>query len=425
MHASRNARSEGGGVIATQGVIQVSFVIATRDRREPLLKTLTRLRNCGVDGHQAETFVIDNASADGTADAVARQFPEVRLVPLAWNRGACAKNVALPDARGHYVVFLDDDSFPMPASIARMIRHFEADPQLGAAGFTIWLPDGTQESSAYPGIFIGCGVGFRRRALDQVGGLPEDFFMQAEEYDLSLRLMQAGWSVRNFDDLHVLHLKSPVARQRGRTIRLDVRNNYVLASRYFPGEWRRALRSDWMRRYRLMAAASGRSLHYWAGRSEGMWRSVWGRRSTISVDVFERFARPNEILNRLRVAQQRHQIRRALFLDYGKNILPYWLAARELEIEVVAVADDRLANSGAKYHGVPVVTDAVGRSMEFDAAVVSNCSPVRAQERIAAWRMIERRPVVDPFDPAVATGEAATSADQAASQSRRTAARIA
>ena len=59
-----------------------------------------------------------------------------------------AKNAALPQALGKYVVFLDDDSFPRPGSIGRMIAHFEADETLGAATFTVTLPDGTRECSA-------------------------------------------------------------------------------------------------------------------------------------------------------------------------------------------------------------------------------------------------------------------------------------
>ena len=100
----------------------------------------------------------------------------------------------------------------MPGAIERMIAYFESDPRLGAATFTVTLPDGARECSAYPDVFIGCGTGVRRTAIDQTGGLPDDFFMQAEEYDLSLRLLDAGWRIRGFDALRVLHLKTPTAR---------------------------------------------------------------------------------------------------------------------------------------------------------------------------------------------------------------------
>src|SRR5207248_3299787 len=154
---------------------------------------------------------------------------------------------------------LDDDSFPLPGETARMIDHFENDRRLGAAVFTITLPDGSRECSAYPDVFIGCGTGFRRRALEQVGGLPDDFFMQAEEYDLSLRLLDGGWSVRTFDDLHVTHLKTSQARVSERTIRLDVRNNLTLIGRHFPDQWVRPFALDWMRRYAAIAKAKGLS----------------------------------------------------------------------------------------------------------------------------------------------------------------------
>src|SRR4051812_47927608 len=160
----------------------VSFVISTHDRREVLLSTLANVERCGLDRAAFEIFVVDNASKDGTAEAFAARFPSVHLLKQTTNRGSCAKNIALPHTRGRFGVFIHDESYPARGSIARMIQHFENEPQLGAAAFTIDLPDGSQECSAYPDVFIGCGTGFRRRALTQVGGLPEDFFMQAEEY---------------------------------------------------------------------------------------------------------------------------------------------------------------------------------------------------------------------------------------------------
>src|SRR5215210_37290 len=143
-------------------MLDVTFLIAAYNRRDVLLGTLAQLRHCGLPVERFEVILVDNASTDGTADAVARAFPEVILIRERMNRGACAKNTGLPLARGRYVVFLDDDSYPLPGSTARMIRHFEADPSLGAAVFDIQLPDGSRECSAYPNVFIGCGTGFRR-----------------------------------------------------------------------------------------------------------------------------------------------------------------------------------------------------------------------------------------------------------------------
>src|SRR3954466_2068490 len=108
---------------------RVSFVISTYNRRDVLLQTLDRVKACEVPH---EILLVDNASPDGSAKAVAEVHPGVRLFPLGENLGPCAKNIGLKQARGEYVVFLDDDSFPIPGALARMIDHFENDPRLGA-----------------------------------------------------------------------------------------------------------------------------------------------------------------------------------------------------------------------------------------------------------------------------------------------------
>src|SRR5215207_6420811 len=115
----------------------VSFVISTYNRCAVLLQTLDRVKACGLARDEFEILLVDNASPDGTAAAVAELHPDVRLFALRENLGPCAKNLALTEARGKYVIFLDDDSFPLPLSVARMMHHFDRDPQLGAAVFTI------------------------------------------------------------------------------------------------------------------------------------------------------------------------------------------------------------------------------------------------------------------------------------------------
>lgn len=377
----------------------VSFLIATHNRRDVLLHTVGQVRRCGLPDGTFETLLVDNASTDGTAYAIQEQFPKVILLKQPANRGPCAKNAALKLARGEFVVFLDDDSFPEPGSLARMIDHFRSDPHMGAAVFTITLPDGSRECSAYPDVCIGCGTGFRRDALHQVGGLPADFFMAAEEYDLSLRLLDAGWAIRSFDDLHVTHLKTPASRFPTRITRLDARNNTLLALRYFPDPWRMIYAEEWLLRYRLMATVKGHRLAFWRGAMAGLALGVAAERRPIRRAAFEQFARIDATRTRMQEAARSLNLRDVLFVDYGKNMPAYRLAAEACGLRVVAIADAHLGGRGFSYRGIPILSDADARRLSFDAALISNLSPVHAAQRRQRWRaMLPDRPVLDLFE---------------------------
>jgi hypothetical protein len=105
----------------------------------------------------------------------------------------------------------------------------------------------------------------------------------------------------------------------------------------------------------------------------------------------------NEIESRLRAAQQALDLQTVLFIDLGKNVLPFYLAAQRLGIEIIAIADAKLA--GRRYRKIPIIDDEEARSLTFDAAVVSNLSPVHAAERREQWRALEHfRPVIDLFE---------------------------
>lgn len=376
---------------------RVSFVLPTFNRRHVLLHSIEQIHRCGLLRDEFEVLVVDNASTDGTAEAVRERFASVQLLRQASNRGACAKNAALAIARGEFVVFLDDDSYPEPGSLRPMISHFERAPYLGAAVFTITLPDGSRECSAYPNVCIGCGTGFRREALRQVGGLPEDFFMQAEEYDVSLRLLDAGWGVEPFDDLHVTHLKTPASRFPGRIARLDARNNTLLAMRYFPEQWRVEYASEWLERYRLLANANGLGTAYWAGAVEGICRGLSTEPRPMRAAAFEQFARIEQTASRLAEAVQRLKLHRVLFADLGKNILAYRLAAQRCGLEVVGISDVRLGGRDLRFRGLPILADDVAARLKVDAVLVSNLSPVHARSRAQFWRDIQTRPVLDLF----------------------------
>src|SRR4051794_20132074 len=99
----------------------VSFVVSTFNRRDVLLKTLAEIDRCGLKSEEFETLVVDNASTDGTSAALRESHPMIHLLHQEYNAGPVSKNLAIRSARGRYVIFLDDDSYPAPGSVARMM----------------------------------------------------------------------------------------------------------------------------------------------------------------------------------------------------------------------------------------------------------------------------------------------------------------
>ncbi len=383
----------------------VSVVLATHNRRDVVLRTLDALESCGLERRDYEVIVVDNASSDGTVEAL-RSRPGVIVHRLGRNLGSCAKAAGVQRAGGSIILFLDDDSFPRPGCLDRLLLRFETDPTLGAAGFTVHLPDGSQECSALPHVFVGCGVGLRAGALDEVGGLDHSFFMQAEEYDLSFRLLQAGWKVEIFADLQVDHLKSPQARRSERTTFHDVRNNLLLVARYLPQPYAHVYRADWLHRYRWLARQAGHAAAFKRGVSEAQWHARADRRRyrrwRLSADVLERVFCWSSIEQRMRGLAARG-LRRVVLADVGKNIYAFKRGAEAAELEVPAIADDLLAAADRTYRGIPVVTVDEALALDAEAYVVSNTSYAHAERRWRALSGRTSRPVYNWFEPPTQT----------------------
>jgi GT2 family glycosyltransferase len=371
----------------------ISVILATHNRRDVVLATIGRVLSGSVR-HGLEIIVVDNASRDGTSDAVERRFPTVRVVRSPHNLGSCGKSLGVPQARGRWTVFLDDDSYPRPGSLDRMVEHFNADASLGAAAFRVHLPGGLQESAALPDVFVGCGVGFRAHALREVGGLDPDLFMQAEEYHLAFRLVNAGWRIRRFDDLHVDHLKSPCARRTARTLYFDTRNNLLAAARYLPPPYDEIYASDWRQRYAWMAGTAARWLAYARGCGAAFVRSRSDRarhaRARLSPIALETLFRLDLAEREMRWLGDQG-LRRIVLVDLGKNVYAFHRAAQRAELTILAIADDRFARAGREYRGTSIVTLDRGLAAAPDAFVVANMSPVHAEA--ARRRLIARTPL--------------------------------
>lgn len=231
----------------------VSALVVSYNVRELLIDCL-RAFFAGSDV-PVEAVVVDNASTDGSADAVARAFPQVKLIRNAQNTGyGRANNAGLQECSGRFVMLLNPDVTVGERCVGRLADFLLVRPDAGAVGPRILRPDGRLDLAARRGfpspsaafyrlaglsrLFpksarfnrynmghlpegetheIDAGTGaclmLRRAAIDRVGFFDPDFFMYGEDLDLCFRLKQGGWKVFYLPAAAAVHLKGQSTRQ--------------------------------------------------------------------------------------------------------------------------------------------------------------------------------------------------------------------
>ncbi len=225
----------------------------------PLLRgCLCSLFEGGLEGLRAEVWVYDNASQDGSAELVRREFPQVHLFAGTRNIGyAAANNRMLRDvgfatpgqaARARHALLLNPDTLVGPRAMAQLVDYLEAEPDIGAVGPKLVRADGSldlacRRSFPTPAVslyrfsglsrlfpkskrfgrynltfldpdepadvdaVVGACMLVRGAAIEQVGLLDERFWMYGEDLDWALRLRQAGWRVVYRPQVTIRHLK--------------------------------------------------------------------------------------------------------------------------------------------------------------------------------------------------------------------------
>ena len=211
----------------------LSVSIVNTNSRELLLACLETLPR------GADVVVLDNASEDGSADAVRQSFPDVRVIAQTFRAGFGANhNTVVRATDGRYVYVLNEDTTAGDWGFDRLVAYLDANPRVAALGPRLVYPNGRLQDSAWRfptplvstlGLLtvgkvgvkqshgdgpravdwvMGAALVLRREALDEVGLFDEDFFLYSEEVDLQFRLREAGWEVHYFPDATVVHHES-------------------------------------------------------------------------------------------------------------------------------------------------------------------------------------------------------------------------
>lgn len=201
------------------------------------------------DGIEAEVFVVDNDSVDGSVDMVKARFPQVRLIANKENVGfSRANNQAMRMAQGELVLLLNPDTLVEADTFRKVIAFMASHPDCGGLGIRMvdgkgnFLPESkralpTPEVAFYKifglswlfprskrfgryhltyldehathevEVLSGAFMLMRKEALDKVGLLDEDFFMYGEDVDLSYRIIKGGWKNYYYPDARIIHYK--------------------------------------------------------------------------------------------------------------------------------------------------------------------------------------------------------------------------
>ena len=202
-----------------------------------------------LGGITAEVFVVDNNSVDGSVDMVREKFPQAICMANTENVGfAKANNQAMRVAKGEFVLLLNPDTVVQEDTFTKCVSYMDAHPKAGGMGVRMidgmgnFLPESKRGlptpavalyklsgliklfpkskrfAHYYMGhlpatetneveILAGAFMLMRKKTLDEVGLLDEDYFMYGEDIDLSYRIIKGGYTNVYFADTEIIHYK--------------------------------------------------------------------------------------------------------------------------------------------------------------------------------------------------------------------------
>ncbi len=221
--------------------IDLSIVIVTWNAKDVLLPAIESIFR-EVKGISYEVIVADNDSKDGSADAVAAEFPEAKVIRCPRNLGfAGGNNVGLREVQGRYAVLLNSDTITHAGAFERMVEYMDEHPEAGACGPQLLNPDGSKQNcfhnfptlttelvnlsllkvlfpAKYPSkrqtyaapievdAVLGACMLVRREVIERVGPMDDGYFFFLEETDWCARIREAGWKIIHIPDAKITHL---------------------------------------------------------------------------------------------------------------------------------------------------------------------------------------------------------------------------
>jgi N-acetylglucosaminyl-diphospho-decaprenol L-rhamnosyltransferase len=268
----------------------LSYCVVNTSGRGLLLACLEAIERAHPVGLEREILVLDNASTDGSAEAVRARGGDIRLIALEKRTGKAANDsTLLREAQGRYCLLLNEDSELRAGAVGALVAALDVDPQAGAAGAQLLDSSGKPVPCAwrFPGVgtaLVGAlflhrlltlqskgnstravdwaqssALLVRRKAATEVGYLDPDFFVYYDECDFCKRLADAGWRtlfVPSAEAVHHDQLSTDLAAGLPRIVEFHRnRDLYMRKHRSRPAALAVRVLTAWSYAVRAIAAA--------------------------------------------------------------------------------------------------------------------------------------------------------------------------
>lgn len=246
-----------------EGGVDLSIIIVNWNSKEFLLRCLESIAQA-QGPFSMETIVIDNGSSDGSVDAVKGRILGCHLIENQENLGfAKATNQGMREAQGRYILLLNPDTTVSREALEKLIAFMDKTPEAGIAGVQLLNGDGSKQNSIanfpclttellnkrllrwlfperFPGkerdysnpievdSVIGAAMMVRRRAIEEVGNLDEDYFLFLEETDWCYRMKKKGWKIFHLPQVEICHFQGKSAATEKKRAKVEYyRSRYL------------------------------------------------------------------------------------------------------------------------------------------------------------------------------------------------------
>ena len=300
----------------------ISILVISYNTRAMTLECLASIAAQTTIPH--EVIVVDNASPDGSAAAIAQAFPHIRLIAADENHGfAKGNNIAARHARGDYVLLLNPDTLVLDRAIDKLVAFAERAPEAGIWGGRTVYADGSlnagscnslqtlwsifcrtsglaiafsssewlnpenygawdRSTEREVGYVCGCLFLIKRAFWNDLGGFDLTFVMYGEETDLCHRARARGARPRVTPEATIVHYAGASSKRRSDKDALILKSKVTLAQRYLP-RWQHGPAVFLLRMWPLSRKLGGEILSRLtgsAGAAEAArrWGAVWEAR---------------------------------------------------------------------------------------------------------------------------------------------------